>query len=374
MAGSQTLHPRCGRFAAALAIAFLALASRAPAQDASPPVPPAGAPSASLDEFVDSVTPPEAAPAPMNVPGSTDDPGPGVCPTPPRVTMGPCATIVESIFGTPDPNTWRPLPIWTLFTEGWDEAWVPSPNGSGGAPRQGWINALDGNLYRLWFFSFAQGFNRDSSRDSFLGGFTIFTPLSRRLDLITNIPFVFRNRPFSGLPTVNSNPQTGAPMKNHNGFGDISFTPRVLLHETQDFSLTADLTVVTPTGSRPLAGNTSLTPTIGFWNNFAGGWVIRGGIGDLISLHDGKNTLINQLAIGQTLTAHDVPLFGDFTYYLSTVVNSPLPNGDQTAVTLTPGMRTHLGNDWYFLAGLPIPVTKERTADLGMIFWFMKAW
>ena len=43
-------------------------------------------------------------------------------------------------------------------------------------------------------------------------------------------------------------------------------------------------------------------------------------------------------------------------------------------MTLTPGMRTHLGNDWYFLAGLPTPVTKDRVADIGMIFWFMKAW
>jgi hypothetical protein len=34
----------------------------------------------------------------------------------------------------------------------------------------------------------------------------------------------------------------------------------------------------------------------------------------------------------------------------------------------------HVGRDWYFLAGLPIPVTKDRVADLGMIFWFMKAW
>jgi hypothetical protein len=38
------------------------------------------------------------------------------------------------------------------------------------------------------------------------------------------------------------------------------------------------------------------------------------------------------------------------------------------------GIRTHLGNDWYFLAGLPTPVTKDRVAEIGMIFWFMKAW
>ena len=46
-------------------------------------------------------------------------------------------------------------------------------------------------------------------------------------------------------------------------------------------------------------------------------------------------------------------------------------------MTLTPGMRTHLGNDWYFLgqAGLPTPATTQRLGGIGMIFWrFMKAW
>jgi hypothetical protein len=32
-----------------------------------------------------------------------------------------------------------------------------------------------------------------------------------------------------------------------------------------------------------------------------------------------------------------------------------------------------VGRDSYFLAGLPIPVTKDRVADVGMIYWFMKA-
>jgi hypothetical protein len=32
-----------------------------------------------------------------------------------------------------------------------------------------------------------------------------------------------------------------------------------------------------------------------------------------------------------------------------------------------------VGNDWYFLAGLPTPVTNARLGKLGMIFWFMKA-
>ena len=50
----------------------------------------------------------------------------------------------------------------------------------------------------------------------------------------------------------------------------------------------------------------------------------------------GGSTLISQLAVGQTLTEHDVPLLGDFTYYLSTVVNTPLSNGDEPDFVFSP--------------------------------------
>jgi hypothetical protein len=289
--------------------------------------------------------------------------------------MGCLDTITQSIFGKPDPNTWRPLSLSTLFSEGWNEAWIPSPNGSGGAPRQGWINAADGNLYRLNFFTFAQGFNEPPKGNAYLGAYTLFTPLNRRLEIITNIPFVLRNDVETGLPINGRSGPTVTTTESHTGFGDISFTPRVLLLETKDFSLTTELAVSTPTGTEPLAGKTTtLTPAVSFWDNFAGRFVIRGGLGVSIPTQGGGDELITQLAIGQTLTDHDVPLFGDFTYYLSAVVDTPFSNGDQTRVTLTPGIRTHLGRDWYLLAGLPTPVTKQRVADLGMIFWFMKAW
>jgi hypothetical protein len=100
--------------------------------------------------------------------------------------------------------------------------------------------------------------------------------------------------------------------RSKSAFGDMSFTPRVLLHETQDFSLTTEMAVLVPTGNQPLEGKTALTPAIAFWNNFACRWVIRGGIGDLIPLQGGgTNTHISQLAIGDTLTEHDVPLLAD---------------------------------------------------------------
>jgi hypothetical protein len=69
-----------------------------------------------------------------------------------------------------------------------------------------------------------------------------------------------------------------------------------------------------------------------------------------------------------------MPQFGNFTYYLSAVVETPFSNNGQTGVTLTPGVRTHVGHDWYFLAGLPTPLTRQRVADLGFIRWFIKAW
>ena len=242
------------------------------------------------------------------------------------------------------------------------------------APRQGWINAADGNLYRLNFLTFAQGFNSPSQGTAYVGAYTLYTPLSRRLLLITNVPYVLRNSASEGLPVISPSPQPAASTKGQTGFGDVSFTPRVLLAETKDFSLTTEVAVVTPTGNQPLAGKTSLTPNVSFWSNVSGGWVVRGGVGVMLPTGGTGDVLISQLAIGQTITDHNTPLFGDFTYYVSAVASTPLGNGNSTSVSLTPGMRTHLGNDWYFLAGLPTPVTKARVADLGMIFWFMKAW
>ena len=374
MAGSQTLHYSGGRFAAALAVSLLTFAGQAQAQNPSPPLPPAGMPAANVAENVDNATTPEVMPAPMTATRPTYYPVNGVPSTATRVVTGPLDTIIESIFDKPDPNTWRPLPFSTFLTEGWDEAWVSSPNGSGGAPRQGWINAMDGNLYRLSFFSFGQAFNTPPKGNAYFGSYTILTPLSRRLELIVNVPFVIRNNVVSGLPILNPNNSVPSTTS-HSGFGDMSFTPRVLLHETKDFSVTSELAVVVPTGTRPLAGKTTtLVPAFGFWNNPGGGWVVRGGLGLAIPMNGSGDNLISQFAVGNTFTDHDVPLFGDFTLYMSTVANTSLATGGHTGVTLTPGMRTHLGNDWYFLAGLPVPLTSQRVGNIGMIFWFMKAW
>ena len=190
MAGSQGIQqgPRVLIIAIALAAA-IAAAAQAQTPSLPSPTPPS--------DFASVVGGPETFVQPTFTQPTGAVPsyyaGEGSAPTAPIVEMGLFDTITESIFGQPDPNTWRPLPLSTLFSEGWNEAWVPSPNGSGGAPRQGWINAMDGNLYRLWFFTFAQAFNNAPRGNAYLGSYTLLTPLSRRLELIINIPFVIRN-------------------------------------------------------------------------------------------------------------------------------------------------------------------------------------
>jgi hypothetical protein len=54
--------------------------------------------------------------------------------------------IRESMFAKRD-DLWRPLPLRTFFSEGWNEPWSASPRSSTGAPRQAWINAFDGVFY-----------------------------------------------------------------------------------------------------------------------------------------------------------------------------------------------------------------------------------
>src|SRR5262245_51927731 len=41
-----------------------------------------------------------------------------------RVELDLCDTITKSVLGKPDPNTWRPLPLAKILSEGWNESWV----------------------------------------------------------------------------------------------------------------------------------------------------------------------------------------------------------------------------------------------------------
>ncbi len=294
----------------------------------------------------------------------------------PRIRTNFFRAAQDSLFGRTDYATWEPLRLRTLFTEGWDEAWIGPPNGLRGGPRQGWIGAADGNFYRLGFFSFNYTRGLRSGGDGYAGGFTLYTPLSRRLLLITQIPFVNSNLASVTIGKQTFTNPTTSGVYHRAGFGDLAFTPRVMLFEKENFSWVAEVTIQTPTGYRPSgAGQALVTPGTQFWWNFAERWVLRGGFNPAIGTNRkaGGTTLISQLAIGRTFTTHDIPIFGDFTVYLASNTFNNVSNGATTS-TLGPGFRTHLGKSFYFLGAFTQSVTGPHPYENSSTFWLMKVY
>ena len=143
MAGCQTLHLRGGRFAAALAISFL-LRSRV--RPGAKPVTAVTAGRNAGREFRQDCRQRDGTggDARADDRGPTYYPASGVAPTAPRVEMGIFDTVIESLFGEPDPNKWRPLPLGDFFSEGWNEAWAGGPAGQSGLtprPRMAGVNS-----------------------------------------------------------------------------------------------------------------------------------------------------------------------------------------------------------------------------------------
>ncbi|HEV3023489.1 MAG TPA: hypothetical protein VGX76_13540 [Pirellulales bacterium] len=261
----------------------------------------------------------------------------------PRVVLG-------SIFGVPgDQRDWTPLPLTTLFSEGWNEPWIAPPNGSSGAVRQGWANSADGLFFRnlVWVYQGTEGL--PAGRDADLGLFQFQSPLSRRLWITLDVPFVATLYADHGPSSVAS-------------FGDLSFTPRVMLRESQDLSIIAGLGVRTPTGELQTGnGLARRFPNAQFWSDIGHGISLRGGTGVDVPLNNFDalpTNLASNLAIGQTLTRHERRPLGDFTYYLSTNVRNVLgASPAHTYVSLQPGFRTHLGKDFYLAGGYEVPVS-----------------
>ena len=212
---------------------------------------------------------------------------------------GSARRIRESIFGNPIRIAGSVAAL-TLFSEGWRQPWTPSPNGSGGAPRQGWINAADGNMYRPVVFHVRRRLQPSSAGQRLPRGLHVADAVQPATDVDHEYSVLDAQQHLRRPCRPSIRKGNVASTRGQTTFGDVSFTPRVLLHETQDFSVTFDFTILTPTGQQPLAGKTAVTPTLAFWYNLAGGWVVRGGVGDFVTTDgSGANSIISQLAIGQ---------------------------------------------------------------------------
>ena len=259
----------------------------------------------------------------------------------------------ESLFGDvyADPSRWRPLTLGTFFSEGWTQPWVSPPTGEGGAPRQGWINAFDGVFYRLGILTGGYAEKYQDNGNLYTSGLTVYTPFSARHELRIDVPFLASNRRASG-DDYNTN------------FGDLQLTSRFLLSEDRNTTQSFNVTFRMPTGSsRNGNGVAAVSPTYEFWTNPWRGLVVRGGAGMSIpysNLDTGARTaFVSNLAVGYYCTPHELTPFGDLVVYLATNLNQPTDRrgNHHTAVTLTPGFRSHLGDNWYLLGGVEVPVS-----------------
>lgn len=270
----------------------------------------------------------------------------------------------ESLVGPLDTECWRPLTLAEFFTDGWES---PYDSVDHHTPRQTWINSADGAFYRLAVLSGTWAQGTPEVVDTANGSLFLFTPLNRRFEVGWFLPFTVTS------PDPRS-PATAATR----GTGDLTVAPRFLLAEDKHSSVTANCYVRCPTGS-VLTGNgvASLSPDIEFWMNPTGRWVLRGGAGVTVptnvtadnrpllesnpwtgfNLSPGPFTSFDaRLAGGVYVTPADAPVFKHLCGTVSTNFHTALSGGTTTYFSITPGMRTGIGRDWYVLAGFEVPL------------------
>jgi hypothetical protein len=304
--------------------------------------------------------------------------------TPRAVTGGVLDTALESLFGEARTSDWTPLSFATLFTEGWNQPFVFSPASDSGALRQEWINAANGVFYRQWVLDYNFRDHATPSGNHDIGTWSIFAPLSRRLELNISIPFVdyhaVVNSSVSSGGRASLNPTAGRPSASYQAtFGDITITPQVLLSETKNTSIMSVLAIRTPTGSLAAGdGGTSIGPQIQFWQGLPNRWVVRGGAGPTIPLSaTGLHTTFDtNLTVGRFLTLDDVRYFKEFTVWVAVSNSAAMDHSGPAADTLTilPGIRFRIAKDTWFLYGVEIPLVAPRNEDYGMYFRLVRRW
>ncbi len=195
------------------------------------------------------------------------------------------------------------------------------------------------------------------------------------------------------MPFIVSN-KGGQNNTYHGNIGDFVVSPRFLLSESQDLSQVFECLVNTPAGKTVNGnGQTTLTPQYEFWyGGLPGGGVIRGGTGLTIPTNAGltstvagvrttvpgsRTTYNFNLAVGKYWTPHDVTL-GDFATFVSINGYTTLDERGPTCsyLSFTPALRFHVGNNYYFSAGVEVPVTgpKNENFTWSPIFWLTKTW
>ncbi|QEH34792.1 hypothetical protein OJF2_33340 [Aquisphaera giovannonii] len=291
-------------------------------------------------------------------------------PAAPRVVTGPLDTAFESIFGPADKEGWKPLSLATLFSEGWDEAFHDSPEGTNGAPKQNWIGAPAGVFGRFATFDFFYTNHINNVPGLFLtpnapfmpvhtfttgnqyaGYTTLLLPLSSRLQIVLGTVYIDSRKTSPGGHYVGN-------------WGDTGVQARVHLVDQRNFSMVAFVGERIPTGkSVNGSGINYITPGLEFWWNFASKWVVRGGtsINILTGRKSATSVYVNQLALGRYLTSKEAALFKELEVHVTATALSDVADGAGFVddIYLFPGMRFSLDkkDKLAVLTGVQVPVS-----------------
>lgn len=212
--------------------------------------------------------------------------------------------------------------------------WVPVPNGESGAPRQGWLGTADGFFTREVHLAYTYVDTDGPDAEQGLARFHL--PLSRRLWAGVEVPF-YQDR------------------GGQSDFGDVTLNTQVMLAETRNLSLNAGVGWRLPTGSDSFGnGIFAAQPQLNLFTDIGGGFSLRGRVAYDLPDSGAPESFILNGAIGQTVTDHDKAPLGDFTWYVASTWRE-FQNGP-TFVSVTPGVRTHLGGNLFMLAGVEIPL------------------
>jgi hypothetical protein len=289
----QTLVKKLKRWKAAAAALplFLTLPTLGSAQTSDGAPPTVAHPSAQMEPIPAGPIPAGPIPAGPIPAGPACGDGGAHCPGPEE--HGLFEAIRGSLFGQYDSSCHTPLGLYN-FGEGWLDPWIPAGPGSSGALRGGWVGAPSGFFVREVDpqYSFTQGHH--NSPDEHIGDVNIFTPLSRRLELATFVPFVDSLNP------------------GKSGFGDVTIVPTVMLIENKDLGVTSGLSIRTPTGERSTNnGRTDLDPFVALWADLGHAWQLRGGLDVDVPINRSAvpglpdAVLTVQLALGKTFTLNE---------------------------------------------------------------------
>ncbi|QYE34601.1 transporter [Polymorphobacter sp. PAMC 29334] len=250
------------------------------------------------------------------------------------------AQEAPSLAASADP-AWSPLSS-TAFGSELFEKWIPVPNGDGGAPRQGWLATADGFFTRE--VHLAYDYTDAKGPDTHEGLARFNYPLSRRLWAGLEVPFY---------------QESGG----RSNFGDITLTTQLMIAETKNLSINTGVGWRLPTGSSRLGNSVfAAQPQINFWSDVGKGFSLRGRVA--YEFADGRlpDSFALNAAVGRTITPHSDAPFGDLTLYVAGNWREPTTGVGKSFVSITPGMRTHVGGNLFLLSGVEFPVTDNRNS------------